>query len=64
MAENDLAQGKPLEEQEIVVHVPQGMAQHVRVEETTPESLQSEIVVQVSRKRKPGVVPVLGVIVK
>ena len=55
---------KPLEEQEVVVHVPKGMAQHVRVAEVDMANLPSEITVQVSKKRKAGAVPVLGVIVK
>jgi hypothetical protein len=55
---------RPLEEQEIVVHVPKGTAKHVNIEEQDREKLHSDIVVQVSSKRKPGPTPVLGVIVK
>lgn len=55
---------RPLEEEEIVVHVPKGTKKHVTIEETDSGKLPSEIVVQVSRKRKPGRGPVLGVIVK
>ena len=53
---------KPLEEEEIVVHVPRGAKAHVRIEEG--ENLPNEITVQVSKKRKISVRPVLGVIVK
>jgi len=53
---------KPLEEHEVVVHVPKGTAKHVRVNEV--DNAGAEITVQVSKKRKAGAVPVLGVIVK
>lgn len=53
---------KPLSEDEIVVHVPKGAKGHVRIEEG--ENLPNEITVQVSKKRKASVRPVLGVIVK
>jgi len=55
---------KPLEEHEVVVHVPKGTGRHVKVEESETADLPNEIVVQVSKKRKVGVSPVLGVIVK
>lgn len=55
---------KPLEEKEIVVHVPKGDGAKVRVVECEKKDLNAEITVQVSKKRKPGVLPVLGVIVK
>jgi len=58
---------KPLEEHEIVVHVPKGSKQHVRVEEAATEAKPGapEITVRVSNKRKYDVsVPILGVIVK
>ncbi len=58
----DLEKRKPLEEQEVVIHVPKGAAGYVRVEESS--GLTSEITVQVSKKRKPQIQPVLGVIVK
>jgi hypothetical protein len=54
----------PLDEKEIVVHVPKGEKAHVRIAEQDPKDLAAEIVVQVSKKRKPAVTPVLGVIVK
>jgi len=58
---------KPLNENEVVVTVPKGTAQHVRVEESASKSPGGapEIVVKVSNKRKYDVsVPILGVIVK
>ena len=55
---------KPLDEQEVIIHVPKGIGQHVKIQEQEPGKLTSEIVVQVSSKRKPGPTPVLGVIVK
>ena len=55
---------RPLEEQEVVVHVPKGMGRYVKIEESEPAELPNEIVVQVSKKRQQGVSPMLGVIVK
>jgi hypothetical protein len=55
---------KPLEENDVIIHVPKGTAKNVKIEEAEPGKLTSEIVVQVSSKRKPGPNPVLGVIVK
>lgn len=55
---------KPLEEREVIIHVPRGSGKNVKIEEQDPSKLTSEIVVQVSSKRKPGPTPVLGVIVK
>ena len=45
---------KPLEEHEIVVHVPKGAKQHVRIEEAATEAKPGapEITVRVSNKRK------------
>lgn len=60
--EADMDQRKPLEENEIIVHVPRGTAKYVKIEEQ--DKLPNEIVVQVSKKRKPATNPVLGVIVK
>ncbi len=54
----------PLEEKEIVVHVPKGTAHYVRIEEAPAASLKSDIIVRVSRKRPQGSKPFLGVIVK
>jgi hypothetical protein len=61
---NPIENRKPLDEDEVVVHVPKGMANKIRVEESDPSALSNEITVQVSRKRQPGSMPVLGVIVK
>lgn len=55
---------KPLEEHEVVIHVPKGSGSHVKVVENDPATLSNEITVQVSKKRKSGAMPVLGVIVK
>ena len=55
---------KPLEENEVIVHVPRGASKHVKIEECEPGDLGTEITVQVSKKRKQGRMPVLGVIVK
>lgn len=58
---------KPLEEHEIVVHVPKGSKEHVRVEEVTAPAGPGapQITVRVSNKRKYDVsTPILGVIVK
>ena len=59
-----MAELKPLEEKEVVVHVPKGDKDKVRVVESDATKANAEITVQVSKKRKPGVIPVLGVIVK
>lgn len=53
----------PLAENEVVVHVPRGTGKHVRIQEAASD-LSNEITVQISKKRKAGVRPVLGVIVK
>lgn len=57
-------QRKPLNEDEVVIHVAKGGASHVRVVETDAANLSNEITVQVSKKRKTSALPVLGVIVK
>jgi hypothetical protein len=64
LLEVNLMNRDQLEEKEIVVHVAKGEKVHVRVAEQDPKDLAAEIVVQVSKKRKPAVTPVLGVIVK
>ena len=53
-----------LRDDEVVVHVPRGMGDKVKVVETGKTGLKSEIAVRVSRKRKPSTLPLLGVIVK
>jgi len=62
--EESLANRKPLEANEVVVHVPKGSGKHVRVVESADAGTSAEITVQVSKKRQAGRVPVLGVIVK
>lgn len=59
---SELEKRQPLEEHDVVVHVPRGAKGHVRVEEN--DDLPNEITVQVSQKRKSSIRPVLGVIVK
>lgn len=55
---------KPLKEDEVIIHVPQGTAKNVQVVESADAGQSAEITVQVSKQRKAGRVPVLGVIVK
>jgi hypothetical protein len=55
---------KPLEENQVIVHVPKGMGERVKIEESDKAKLPSEIVVQVSKKRRASSIPMLGVIVK
>jgi hypothetical protein len=55
---------RPLPAEEVVVHVPKGSANKVKIEESDEASLPSEITVQVSKNRTAGRKPVLGVIVK
>lgn len=54
---------KSLDEKEVVVHVPRGLADYVRVEESDDDA-GAEITVRVSRNRKQSRLPMLGVIVK
>ena len=54
---------KPLKEDEVVIHVPKGAASNIRIAESS-DDLPSEMTVQISKKRKASVRPVLGVIVK
>ena len=55
---------KPLKDNEVVIHVPKGTASNVRIVESDAPTLSTEITVQVSKNRRAGVIPVLGVIVK
>jgi hypothetical protein len=55
---------RPLEEDEIVIHVPRGTSGRVRIEELDVDAANAEITVRVSRSRKPGSMPVLGIMVK
>lgn len=61
MKDNEL---RPLSEKEVIIHVPKGVGDHVRVVEAEPAALGSEIMVRVSKKRAASKVPVVGVIVK
>lgn len=55
---------KPLAENDVVIHVPRGTGKNVKVVESDDADGVAEITVQVSKQRKAGRVPVLGVIVK
>lgn len=59
-----IANRRPLEQNEVVIHVPPGYAKNVRVVESPDAGKNTEITVQVSQKRKAERVPMLGVIVK
>lgn len=59
-----VANRRPLDEEEIVVHVPKGSGRHVKVEESDEAAIPNEITVQISKNRKASAKPVLGVIVK
>jgi hypothetical protein len=54
----------PAKGDEVIVHVPTGSKDDVKIVEVDPEALGQDITVQVSRERKPKVSSVLGVIVK
>jgi electron transfer flavoprotein alpha subunit len=54
----------PLEEDEIVVVVPRGLADKVQVAELETEEPGAQITVRVSRKLRTRAVPAVGVIVK
>lgn len=56
--------GKPLAEDEVVIHVPKGMADRVRIEELDADRANAEITVRVSKRRNTTDVPLLGVMVK
>ncbi|UVM51200.1 MULTISPECIES: hypothetical protein [unclassified Pseudomonas] len=54
---------RPLEAKEVVIQVPKGTADNVRIVETD-STLGSEITVRVSKKRVASKMAVVGVIVK
>lgn len=54
----------PAKGEEVILHVPKGSADNVRVVEVDPAQLGQDITVQVSRERKPRVSSAIGVIVK
>ena len=62
--EQQVGKRGPLEEDELVVLVPRGQREKLYIEEMDPGEATSEITVRVSRKRRTGSVPVVGVIVK
>lgn len=56
--------GKPLQEDEVVIHVAKGMADRVRIEELDVDRANAEITVRVSKRRNSANMPLLGVMVK
>lgn len=54
----------PAKGDEVVVHVPKGSAENVRIVEVDPNELGRDVTIQVSRERKPQVSSAIGVIVK
>ncbi|MEK6321352.1 MAG: hypothetical protein AABN33_06680 [Acidobacteriota bacterium] len=62
--EHSLEKRRPLEADEVLIHVPPGYGKNVKVVETKDAGKNAEITVQVSKKRVAGRTPVLGVIVK
>lgn len=54
----------PAKNDEVIVHVPKGSADKVRVVEADPGEMTQDITIQVSRERKPRISPAIGVIVK
>ena len=61
MAENQAATAKG---EEVIVHVPPGTSNNVRIVETDPGARGQDITIQVSRERKVHVSKAVGVIVK
>jgi hypothetical protein len=64
LPEQRIGKEAPLDEDEVVVLVPSGTKGKVIVEEMEPGAASSQITVRVSRNRRTGSIPVLGVIVK
>ncbi|WP_029032257.1 hypothetical protein [Salinarimonas rosea] len=54
----------PAKGDEVVVHVPKGSADKVRIVEVDPHDMGRDVTIQVSRERKPQVSSAIGVIVK
>lgn len=54
----------PARNDEVIVHVPKGTADKVRVVEADPNEMGQDVTIQVSRERKPQVSRAVGVIVK
>jgi hypothetical protein len=59
-----MADHKPLSGDEVVIHVPKGTADQVRIEELDVDTANAQITVRVSKNRTSGKLPVLGVMVK
>ena len=59
-----MADYQSLSGDEVVIHVPKGMADQVRIEELDVEKANAQITVRVSKNRTAGDLPVLGVMVK
>ena len=55
---------KPLDGEEVVIHVPKGTSQFIKLVEEGDVQLPSQITVRVSRNRISSKLPVLGVVVK
>jgi hypothetical protein len=58
-----MEQGR-LEADEVVILVPRGYGEKIRVDEVDESEAQSQITVRVSRERASSKVPTLGIIVK
>lgn len=59
-----VAKFNPAKGEEVLVHVPKGSADRVRIVEVDPSDIGQDITVQVSRERKVQVSSAIGVIVK
>jgi hypothetical protein len=55
---------KPLRGDEVVIHVPRGTADRVRIEELDVDQANAEITIRVSKTRPNAELPLLGVMVK
>jgi len=56
--------GQPPNEDEVVILVPRGTADRVRIEELDVDNANAEITVRVSKRRPGARIPILGVMVK
>ena len=54
----------PAKNDEVILHVPKGTTDKVRVVEVDPRELGQDITIQVSRERKPQLSSAIGVVVK
>ena len=55
---------EPLREDEVVIHVPAGTANRVRIEELDVDQANAEITIRVSKSRPSAQLPLLGVLIK